>query len=66
MNVNASAASLYLDKSEEMQVALHLSACELKIVFLLPAVMMVDRETLVELGEQEEEKTKGKQFMAAY
>ncbi len=41
---------LYLDVCEEMQVALHLPACELKIVFLLPTVMLIGREALVELG----------------
>lgn len=45
---------LYLDVSEEMQVALHLPACELKIVFLLPTVMLIGREALMELGIKRE------------
>lgn len=43
------AASLYLNISEEMWVALHLPARELEIVFLLPAVMLIGGETLMEL-----------------
>lgn len=39
----------YLDKGEEMRVALHLSARELETVFFLPAVVLVRGEELVEL-----------------
>lgn len=42
--------SLYLDEREKMLVVLHLSACELHIVFLLPTVMLVTRKALMELG----------------
>lgn len=40
---------VYLDKSKEMWVALHLPACELKTVFFLPTVMKIGREALMEL-----------------
>lgn len=47
---------MYLDESEEMLVALHLPACELKIVFLLPTVMLIGREALMELEAQKKKK----------
>lgn len=40
---------LYLNKSEEMWIALHLPACEFKVVFLFPTVMLIRREALMEL-----------------
>lgn len=44
-----SCALRHLDKSEEMRVALHLSASELETVIFLPAVVLVGGEELVEL-----------------
>ncbi len=46
----------YLDKREEMWVALHLPACELKIVFLLPTVMLIARKALMELKTKRKER----------
>lgn len=43
---------LYLDKSEEMWVAIHLPPCELKVVFFFPTVMLIGREALMELGKK--------------
>lgn len=45
----------HLDKSEEMRVALHLPARELKTVFFLPAVVLVGGEELVELWTERKE-----------
>lgn len=42
-------ALLYLNISLEMWVVLHLPVCELKVVFLLPTVMFIGEETLMEL-----------------
>lgn len=41
--------SLYLNESLKVWVALHLLACEIKTIFLLPAIFTVDQETVVEL-----------------
>lgn len=47
-----SAALSYLYKSGEMWVALHLPPSELEVVFLLPAVVLIGREALTELGKR--------------
>lgn len=48
---------VYLDKSKEMWVALHLPACELKTVFFLPTVMKIGREALMELQTEKKRMT---------
>lgn len=40
---------VYLDKSKELRVVLHLPACELETVFFLPTVVLIGREKLMEL-----------------
>lgn len=40
---------VYLDKSKELRVVLHLPARELETVFFLPTVVFIGREKLMEL-----------------
>lgn len=40
---------VYLDKSEELRVVLHLPACELETLFFLPTVVLIGGEKLMEL-----------------
>lgn len=40
---------VYLDKSKELRVVLHLPACELETLFFLPTVVLIGGEKLMEL-----------------
>lgn len=52
--IRVTSASLYLNIDREMGVVLHLPACELQVVFLLPTVMLIGRETFMELETKKE------------
>lgn len=46
---------VYLHKSKELRVVLHLPACELETVFFLPTVVLIGGEKLMELRTERKE-----------